>query len=264
VITRRLISASILFYSQLGMSREMSRCTLKSLLFSTTQVLDESIATTLKLRPPEKSLIKLIDRLPPPPATNALICTELHHLHQLRPLRAHHWRDIHAEKQIRNFTFDGVRLGAEPLRYSLPVTLKLLSHVLYLSEPLLYIAKLRFDRVRPSFVDPVLTTVLPVPRHPAFPSGHAYQATVVAEILSQLSPSRRSSFIADALRIATNREIAGLHYSSDSIAGARLARDFVKNLCGQDWFQQIMGLAAHEWQFRVAEPAEPSTAARSP
>ena len=96
--------------------------------------------------------------------------------------------------------------------------------------------KNQFNRMRPSSVLPVLLPPLEVPGHAAYPSGHATQANLVAMCLEVVMPQGRvmppasSQFrpqygplrmMAD--RIARNREVAGLHYRSDTWAGRILA-----------------------------------------
>ncbi len=87
------------------------------------------------------------------------------------------------------------------------------------------------DRPRPSQVCPALLPPLEVPGHGSYPSGHATQAHLFArcakEMLNMLPAAQQASMgvVLDALaaRIARNREIAGLHYPSDSAAGKHLA-----------------------------------------
>ncbi|TNC15166.1 phosphatase PAP2 family protein [Methylobacterium terricola] len=90
-----------------------------------------------------------------------------------------------------------------------------------------------YDRPRPSFLCPALLPPLPVPGHSSFPSGHATQAWLMARCiaftvrLSGLPQAERrpvdETVKALARRVARNREIAGLHYRSDSVAGRRVA-----------------------------------------
>jgi hypothetical protein len=101
--------------------------------------------------------------------------------------------------------------------------------------------KATFNRMRPSSVMPGLLPALSVPGHPAYPSGHATQAYLVAMCLEVVMPQARvmpsavpqvmpAQFMPQygplrlmADRIARNREVAGLHYRSDTWAGLMLA-----------------------------------------
>jgi membrane-associated phospholipid phosphatase len=83
-------------------------------------------------------------------------------------------------------------------------------------------------RQRPSQLAPALMPPVEVPGHPSYPSGHATQAHLMAECAILVLPAAMLPLFADNLRalarrIARNREIAGLHYASDSAAGAALA-----------------------------------------
>ena len=89
-------------------------------------------------------------------------------------------------------------------------------------------------RPRPSQVCPALLPPVPVPGHPSYPSGHATEAHLIEFVLNEvfalLNDSKRATAMkydlaALATRIARNREIAGLHYPTDSSAGQKLATD---------------------------------------
>src|SRR3989338_396887 len=102
----------------------------------------------------------------------------------------------------------------------------------YLTEPFdnisisVLVIKERFNRVRPNALFPFLSTTIEVPQHPAYPSGHATQAYFIAFMLGAAVPEQADVFMTDAERIAENREIAGVHYPSDSAAGKIIARQW--------------------------------------
>jgi membrane-associated phospholipid phosphatase len=91
-----------------------------------------------------------------------------------------------------------------------------------------------YQRARPTQVCPALFPPIAVPGHASYPSGHSTQAHLLAlclgDVFGALPPGQPSpkALIADldvlARRIARNREIAGLHYPSDSKAGETLAQ----------------------------------------
>jgi hypothetical protein len=97
-----------------------------------------------------------------------------------------------------------------------------LSDVLYDVGLVVLDLKTRFNRVRPSVVLSSIDPILDVPWHSSYPSGHSAQATVVSELMANLFPNKRRSFDQLAKRIGKNREIAGLHYPSDTLAGRNL------------------------------------------
>jgi hypothetical protein len=88
-----------------------------------------------------------------------------------------------------------------------------------------------FNRPRPSRLDPSLMPQIDPPGHPAYPSGHAIQAFLIARCLEQVVPTAvgtglqngDSPYYLLAERIAKLREVAGLHYPSDTLAGMRVA-----------------------------------------
>jgi PAP2 superfamily len=105
-----------------------------------------------------------------------------------------------------------------------------------------------YNRVRPSYLDATLKPATAIPPHPAYPSGHAAQAYLRALILSELDPKNRDTYLQAAKRIARNREIAGLHYPSDSKAGAILASQLHKKLMENPYFLNHLKQAKAEWQ----------------
>lgn len=83
--------------------------------------------------------------------------------------------------------------------------------------------KLKYKRARPVQVWPVVRPLLPTPRHPSYPSGHALQCFLIAEVLGKTVPATAPQLARLALRIAVNRERAGVHFPSDTEASFGLA-----------------------------------------
>jgi membrane-associated phospholipid phosphatase len=84
------------------------------------------------------------------------------------------------------------------------------------------------NRPRPSHLCPALMPPIPVPGHASYPSGHATQANLMALFVTDAMPPAIQAGVAFdltalATRIGRNREIAGMHYASDSAAGVALA-----------------------------------------
>lgn len=106
--------------------------------------------------------------------------------------------------------------------------------------------KKQFNRVRPSFLETELSIAIPNPNHPAYPSGHATQAMVFALLLAEIHPDKREQLIRDAKSIGTNREIAGVHYRSDSVAGYALAAKLVTEWKKHPSFNEMLLKAKKE------------------
>jgi hypothetical protein len=110
-------------------------------------------------------------------------------------------------------------------------------------------------RQRPSQVCPPLLPPVPVPGHPSYPSGHATEAHLIALVLNDVfstsDPKTISAITSDlaalATRIARNREIAGLHYPSDSTAGKTLAEGILPLLQSIDCYADNIDKARSEW-----------------
>lgn len=90
------------------------------------------------------------------------------------------------------------------------------------TEAVLLDFKARYSRRRPSAVLEAIAPVIPVPPHASYPSGHATQALVIARLLTKLAPAANGDLIELAFRVGRNREVAGVHYPSDTTAGFSL------------------------------------------
>jgi len=85
-----------------------------------------------------------------------------------------------------------------------------------------------FNRPRPSELLPNINPVLNVPLHRAYPSGHATQAIVAARMLIEWTGLQNAQLEKLATRVGRNREIAGLHFPSDTVAGFNLGSQLVE------------------------------------
>jgi acid phosphatase (class A) len=113
--------------------------------------------------------------------------------------------------------------------------------------PIILYYKKYFDRVRPSALDTTLTTLIPVPNHPAYPSGHAAESHLFALVFSDIDPDQSAHYVESAQTIAHEREIAGVHYPSDSVAGVALAEQFFLAIKNTPWYIHQRDKAKAEW-----------------
>jgi acid phosphatase (class A) len=100
--------------------------------------------------------------------------------------------------------------------------------------------KKKFNRPRPHVLKASIDPIIEVPRHPAYPSGHSTQAHFLAYVLSELHSESHDANFRRADEIAHHREVAGLHYPSDSAAGAILAKQYFDALHTDPTFLALM------------------------
>lgn len=146
-----------------------------------------------------------------------------------------------------------------------PATTKILNIASFVAGFCAMFYKGLYARPRPSMLCPALLPAVLVPGHASFPSGHSTQAHLMAlcmgDVLTGLPqmPAMQNDLTALADRIARNREIAGVHYPSDSAAGVMLATDInplLQSLLtprsdgtpNPSWYRKAMTAAQQEWQ----------------
>lgn len=188
--------------------------------------------------------------IPPFPANSSVRTKkELELLKKYTKLRT---PEVIAAIQIEIPNLEKAYFGEHTLEYygnaqTLPKTAFLVRRLFSEILPIILTFKKDFDRVRPNIADPTLDTVIASPRHAAYPSGHSTQAHLMAYFLSELIPEKRAELEKDALRVAVHREIAGLHYTSDTAAGALLARQYLELLKKDSEFVKLLEEAKAEW-----------------
>jgi len=100
-----------------------------------------------------------------------------------------------------------------------------------------YREKRHFKRARPTQLAPEMTTVIEVPPHASYPSGHAGEFMIMALLYSYIDPAREADYKALANDVGVRREVAGVHYHSDTLAGQGLA---------QEVFNKLLSVPAYE------------------
>jgi len=115
-----------------------------------------------------------------------------------------------------------------------------------------------FNRARPVQCYPALMPPITTPPHPSFPNSHALQSALIADTLKlvlenagdslAITSTRLPMLDAIAERIGKNREIAGLHFPSDTEASLNILRNPVFEQMRQcPTFQQFIDDARNEW-----------------
>ncbi len=85
-------------------------------------------------------------------------------------------------------------------------------------------SKYTYNRKHPSEVDSSITTVIPVPQNPSYPSEHAVAAGAAAAVLGYVVPAQAAAFNDMATQAAKSRVAAGVAFPSDVSAGLDLGR----------------------------------------
>lgn len=183
---------------------------------------------------------------PPPQNSSKTTEAELILLHSYKTHRTKaKLAEIESELNFETTEFGTSTLG--DIFQSKPLTKASFEYMIQMTDPAVMEAKKFFDRVRPSYLDTDLKTAIPVPAHPAYPSAHAVNAHLIKFMLSELNPDLSEQYEDEAERIATNREIAGVHYSSDSEAGQEMAEQLYAILSKDNRFLELLTQAKNEW-----------------
>ena len=243
---------SLAVFSLTLLSHNFMSSSVNKLLFSNTETWNEDVYKYSETNLSELSTTSLhaiteIKLSPPPKNSSKETEGELEELHRLVIERtSEKISQIDRELIYTGLYFHDFNL-TEEIHPTKPRTQELLLHARYELLPVLVHFKNKFNRVRPYVLDPTLTKVIEAPGHPAYPSGHSTEAHLYALILGELNPVNKEIYWKDASRIARNREIAGVHYQSDTEAGVMLAQDFFEILRQDPTYQELFPLARAEW-----------------
>lgn len=102
--------------------------------------------------------------------------------------------------------------------------------------------------VRPSHIYPRLTPPIAVPPHASYPSGHAMISHLLALVAQDIVPKFGNAPSELALRIRRNREIAGVHFWWDGVAGEIAAGNVFQMIKGMAGYAAAVAAAKAEWQ----------------
>ena len=172
---------------------------------------------------------------------------ELAYLKTLVNQRNANKANIQKEVLVTNFRFGANTWQTLTTSPKFKETGKLLNAAYNDLAIVVFFFKKKSDRVRPTFLDPELKPAIEIPTHPAYPSGHALSTFTIAYLLQELDPKNADRYLKDAQGIAHNREIAGLHYPSDTAAGQTLARQLTDLLLRNKQFVRQLEIAKKEW-----------------
>jgi hypothetical protein len=238
------IGVTVLVAAQYTFKTTSETSTREQLAFSNTQTWDSEL-----FKKAGEADEDFNPKLPPPPTNTSNETTdELKTLRTYEDTRtpaqiAHILNEVHIEHAY--FGSSTLTSIADPeLR---PHTYILLRDAQTFALPHILRLKKEYDRVRPSYLQNAIQPALEAPNHPSYPSGHATQAHLIALLLSELDPENGKTYIAAATAIAHNRELAGVHYPSDSTAGRDLAEQIFSYLTTTSDFLEKIEAARSEW-----------------
>jgi hypothetical protein len=184
---------------------------------------------------------------PPPANGSAETRAELDELLQLQQERTR----TQVKMVTKHLDYDGVCAAVLDATHRkltrAPKTKALLRHVEIDASLAIFHAKKRFNRARPHQLQSRLHPAIPVPAHPAYPSSHALQGCMVARTLALLFPENAEELMAVGVQIGREREIAGIHYPSDSKAGRALGEELFARLQQNEKFLAEVEAARKEW-----------------
>jgi len=106
-------------------------------------------------------------------------------------------------------------------------TIEELNNIESSQNSIIFFFKYLFNRARPEQVDPSIKPInTDTAQTPAYPAGHAYQAYLLAKVLSKKYPEKKQLFNQIAEECNLTRVKAGIHYPSDGEFSKRLVDIF--------------------------------------
>lgn len=107
--------------------------------------------------------------------------------------------------------------------------------------------KLKYKRARPAQVWTTISPIIATPPYPSYPNGHALQAHLISRCVKFAVPDMTSACDALATRIGVNRELAGVHFPSDTHASERMVPRIFELLEAFEPFQKLAEKVREEW-----------------
>jgi acid phosphatase (class A) len=190
-------------------------------------------------------LIDVAALLPPPPAADSVVqCAEIEVLLNLQaertPAQVAQANRVNTEDV---FAFGSDVLGQWFNATNLPQTAAFFAQV---REDFIAInrsSKVLFNRRRPPFVDARIKPCVEFSDTGAYPSGHAMQSAIWAELLSRIFPEQSAALQRRASETRWSRLLGGVHYPSDveagRVVGDAIAREMLQNTGLQETLLQL-------------------------
>lgn len=143
------------------------------------------------------------------------------------------------------FIFSDV-LGDRFNEVALPVTAALLNDTARDIKAITKLAKAKWERKRPPFVDDRIRPCVAIEENGSYPSAHAVRGIVWASILGEMFPDKKDQLMARGKLMGEDRVIAGIHFPSDVEAGQKLGEAIVDQLQKNPAFATAVSEAREE------------------
>lgn len=180
--------------------------------------------TILMLFEPEKRQDEPTMLEAPMPITDKAFETELDHVRVLVKARTKaQEEEFNAlKKDPLEHLFKKIGFGEEEF-----IETKLLFYnALYSLNKKVWEEKWRYQRPRPTQLDPTIESLTALPQSASYPAERAAQAQMIALILTDIMPDFEDEWFAWADQVGTLYEVAGLQFRSDTKAGQKLATKY--------------------------------------
>ena len=219
----------------------------KKLRFSDTQTLGRGESEFLKRYVPKIKLSEEdLKKIPKPHSNNSMETqNEIKDLLSLQASRKQSDIEIiERQKRFCRFRFPAYEIGKNKSLDSL------LASSFFDTSYYIFKLKVKYDRVRPNFLEAKLKLAIENPAHPAYPSGHAGQSMITSLILAEVFPNKKDELLKYAEFIGRNREVAGVHYNSDTAAGQKIARIYFNRIRKTHLFKDAINNIFKELPFK--------------
>jgi hypothetical protein len=150
-----------------------------------------------------------------------------------------------SEEKADPFIFSDV-LGDKFTETSLPVTSRLLSDAAMDVKAFTKLAKNKWERKRPPYVDDRIKPCVAMEENGSYPSAHAARGIVWGAILAQIFPDKKDQLLERGKLMGEDRVIAGIHFPSDVEAGQALGRAIADKMLNTPAFQTALAQAKEE------------------
>ena len=169
--------------------------------------------------------------MPPPKNSSQQVRNEINYLISLQPFRDKEAEEMifHDKKIVEAFEEYLAIYGLEDR-----VDLERIRNIQEQSDVITLSLKRHYDRPRPDKLAKALGIDLPLfplqtAETPAYPSGHALQGRLLARLISDELPIEHRKNILDiGKRIGIGRQVAGVHYPTDTEFGVKVADELYR------------------------------------